>query len=51
METKARQQLAIHKGQPLALCWLLQQSVGSGGEVLAGLTRALAFSRPLSGTE
>jgi len=51
MQTKARQQLAIHRGQVLALCWLLQQSVGSGGDVLAGLTRTLAFSRPLSGTE
>jgi hypothetical protein len=51
MQTKARQQLAIHKGQALALCWLLQQPVGSGGEILAGLTRTLAFSRPLSGTE
>jgi hypothetical protein len=51
MQTTARQQLAIHKGQALALCWLLQQSVGSGGEVLAGLTRTLAFSRPLRGTE
>jgi hypothetical protein len=51
MQTKARQQLAIHKGQAAALCWLLQQPVGSGGEILAGLTRTLAFSRPLSGTE
>jgi len=51
MRTKARHQLAIHKGQALALCWLLQQPVGSGGEVLAGLTRTLAFSRPLSATE
>ena len=51
MQTTARQQLAIHKGQALALCWLLQQPVGSGGEVLVGLTRTLAFSRPLSGTE
>ncbi len=51
MQTKAGQQLAIHKGQALALCWLLQQPVGSGGEILAGLTRTLAFSRPLSGTE
>ncbi len=51
MQPKARQQLAIHKGQSLALCWLLQQPVGSGGEVLAGLTRTLAFNRPLSGTE
>jgi hypothetical protein len=51
MQTRARQQLAIHKGQALALCWLLQQPVGSGGEILAGLTRTLAFSRPLSGTE
>ena len=51
MQTTTRQQLAIHKGQALAVCWLLQQSVGSGGEILAGLTRTLAFSRPLSGTE
>ena len=51
MQTRARHQLAIHKGQALALCWLLQQPVGSGGEVLAGLTRTLAFSRPLSATE
>ncbi len=48
---KAKQQLAIHKGQALALCWLVQQPVGSGGEVLAGLTRMLAFGRPLSGAE
>ena len=51
MQTTARQQLAIHKGQALTLCWLLQQPAGSGGELLAGLTRTLAFSRPLSGTE
>jgi len=51
MQTTARQQLAIHKGQALALCWLLQQPLGVGGEILAGLTRTLAFSRPLSGTE
>ena len=51
MQTNAKQQLAIHKGQGLALCWLLQQPLGSGGEILAGLTRTLAFSRPLSGTE
>ena len=51
MQTKAKQQLAIHKGQALALCWLLQQPVGSGGDILAGLTRTLAFNRPLSGTE
>jgi hypothetical protein len=50
MQTEARQQLAIHKGQALALCWLLQQPVGAGGDLLAGLTRTLAFSRPLSGT-
>jgi hypothetical protein len=41
----------VHKGQALALCWLVQQPVGSGGEVLAGLTRMLAFSRALSGAE
>jgi hypothetical protein len=35
----------------MGLCWLLQQPLGSGGEVLAGLTRTLAFSRPLSGAE
>jgi len=51
MTPKATHQLEIHKGQALALCWLLQQPVGSGGEVLAGLTRTLAFSRRLSGTE
>ena len=51
MQAKARQELAIYKGQALGLCWLLQQPVGSGGEVLGGLTRTLAFSRPLSGTE
>ena len=51
MRPKAQHQVAIHKGQALALCWLLQQPVGSGGEVLLGLTRTLAFSRPLSGTE
>jgi len=51
MQAKARQELAIYKGQALGLCWLLQQPAGSGGEVLAGLTRTLAFSRPLSGTE
>lgn len=51
MMPTAKQQLAIHKGQALALCWLLQQPVGSGGDLLAGLTRTLAFTRPLSGTE
>ncbi len=51
MQAKAKQQLAIHKAQAQALCWLLQQPAGSGGEVLAGLTRTLAFSRPLHGTE
>jgi hypothetical protein len=51
MKARATQQLAIHKGQALAVCWLLQQPVGSGGEILAGLTRTLAFSRPLSGAE
>ncbi len=51
MQPQAAQQWAIHKGQALALCWLLQQPLGAGGEVLAGLTRTLAFSRPLSGTE
>ncbi len=51
MTPTASQQLAIHKGQALALCWLLQQPVGEGGDFLAGLTRTLAFSRPLSGTE
>jgi hypothetical protein len=51
MQTTAKQQLAIYKGQAMALCWLLEQPLGSGGEVLAGLTRTLAFSRPLSGTE
>ena len=51
MQINARQQLAIYKGQALTLCWLLQQPVGSGGEILAGLTRTLAFGWPLSGTE
>jgi hypothetical protein len=51
MRPKGQQPLAIHKGQALALCWLLQQPLGAGGEVLAGLTRTLAFSRPLSGTD
>jgi hypothetical protein len=51
MQPKAQQQGALHKGQALALCWLLQQPLGAGGEVLAGLTRTMAFSRPLSGTE
>ena len=51
MKTRAANQLAIHKGQGQALCWLLQQPVGSGGDLLAGLTRTLAFSRPLSGIE
>ncbi len=51
MQHKAKQELAISKGQAMGLCWLLQQPLGSGGEVLAGLTRTLAFSRPLSGTE
>lgn len=47
----ATQQLAIHKGQALVLCWLLQQRLGEGGDVLAGLTRTLAFARPVSGAE
>ncbi len=51
MTPAAQQQLAIYKGQALALCWLVQQPVGAGGEFLAGLTRTLAFSRPLTGTE
>jgi hypothetical protein len=51
MQPKAHQLRAIHKGQALALCWLLQAPVGAGGEVLGGLTRTLAFNRPLSGTE
>jgi hypothetical protein len=51
MTPTATQQLAIHKGQALALCWLLQQRLGDGGDVLEGLTRTLAFSRPLTGTE
>ncbi len=51
MQTHTKQRLAIHKGQAMGLCWLLQQPLGSGGEVLAGLTRTLAFSRPLSGAE
>ncbi len=51
MQRQARQPTAVHKGQALALCWLLQQPPGTGGEVLAGLTRMLAFARPLSGAE
>jgi hypothetical protein len=51
MNTKAKEQMSVYKGQALALCWLVQQPVGSGGEVLAGLTRMLAFSRPLTGAE
>jgi len=51
MQPKARPPREVHQGQALALCWLLQQPLGSGGEVLAGLTRTLAFSRPLSGSE
>jgi hypothetical protein len=35
MTPTATQQLAIYKGQALALCWLLQQPVGSGGEILS----------------
>jgi hypothetical protein len=45
------QPLAIYRGQALALCWLVQQPLGEGGEILAGLTRTLAFSRPVSGAE
>ncbi len=51
MQTKARQQLAVYRGQAMGLCWLVQQPLGAGGEVLAGLARTLAFSRPLSGAE
>jgi hypothetical protein len=51
MQPKTQQPGAVYKGQALALCWLLQQLEGSGGEVLAGLTRTLAFGRPLSGTD
>ena len=51
MRPIATQQLAIHKGQALALCWLLQQPIGEGGDLLAGLTRTLGVSQPLSGTE
>src|SRR5512146_2706974 len=51
MRPTARQQLAIHKGQALALCWLVQQPVGAGGDFLAGLARTLAVSRPVSGLE
>ena len=51
MQTRAKQQLVFYKGQALTLCWLQQQPVGSGGEILAGLTRTLAFGWPLSGTE
>jgi len=51
MRITARQQMAVHQAQAQALCWLLQQPLGAGGEVLAGLTRTLAFGRPLSGAE
>ncbi len=51
MQPKARRVLAIYKGQAMGLCWLVQQPLASGGEVLAGLTRMLAFSWPLSGAE
>jgi hypothetical protein len=51
MQTTAMQQRMIHQGQALALCWLLQQPVGEGGDLLAGLTRTLAYGRPLSGSE
>lgn len=51
MQITARQRQAIHQGQAQALCWLLQQPIGAGGEILAGLTRTLAFSRPLRGAE
>jgi hypothetical protein len=51
MQSRARQQVAIYQGQALALCWLLQQPLGEGGDLLAGLTRTLAYNRPLSGTE
>jgi hypothetical protein len=51
MRPTAIKQLAIHRGQALALCWLAQQPLGEGGEILAGLARTLAFSRPLSGSE
>jgi hypothetical protein len=45
MQPKARQMLAVYKGQAMGLSWLVQQTLGSGGEVLAGLTRTLAFTR------
>ena len=51
MTPTATQQLAMYKGQALVLCWLVQQPLGTGGHVLEGLTRTLAFSRPVSGTE
>ena len=51
MTPTATQQLAMYKGQALVLCWLVQQPLGTGGAVLEGLTRTLAFSRPVSGTE
>lgn len=50
-QTSENQQRAIHRGQAEALCWLLQRPLGEGGVVLEGLTRTLAFSRPVSGTE
>ena len=51
MTPTATQQLAMYKGQALVLCWLVQQPLGTGGDMLEGLTRTLAFSRPVSGTE
>lgn len=51
MTTNAKQQRAIAQGQALALCWLTQQPVGTGGDLLEGLTRTLAFNRPVTGTE
>ena len=51
MASTTKQQATIHRGQALALCWLLQQPLGEGGDLLEGLTRTLAFSRPVSGTE
>src|SRR5512143_380120 len=51
MTPTATQQLAMYRGQALVLCWLVHQPLGTGGHVLEGLTRTLAFSRPVSGSE
>ncbi len=51
MKTLAVANTSVYKGQGLALCWLVQQPLGAGGDILAGLTRTLAFSRAMTGVE